>query len=90
MARGYAYTIELTEAEYKDAVFMCSRGYLGEITIHATVTEEYNDTVVLKFTEPDAWRVVDTIAEDEHAVWALTTPDTTLGRKFSAFIEEIV
>ncbi len=86
-----AYTIELTADEYRSAMMMSDRGYLGEITVHATFAEANDsDGFTLAFTEPDAWKVLETIEADPHAVWALTTPSTSLGQKFQAFINEIV
>lgn len=86
-----AYTIELTKAEYQDALFMCDRGYLGEITIHATFIEDTDEGgFTLAFTEPDAWKVLETIEADPYAVWALTTPSTSLGQKFQQFVDGIV
>lgn len=94
--RRIAYTIELTRDEYRSACVMSDRGYLGEITIHATAIEPSNDdddqTTVyrLLFTEADAWRVQETIDADPVAVWSLTTPSTSLGAKFQRFTEAIV
>jgi len=86
------YQITLTAAEYRDADFMAARGYLGELTRHATTTEWADDeeTVVLTFRESDAWQVNDACDADHDAVWALTTPRTSLGEKFLAFLNAIV
>lgn len=86
-----AYTIELTKEEYRAALMMSDRGYLGEITIHATFAEETDiGGYTLAFTEPDAWKVLETVDADPHAVWAMTTPSTSLGRKFQQFVEGII
>jgi hypothetical protein len=86
-----AYTIELTADEYRSAEYMSARGYLGCVTEHATETEDRDDgSVVLKFTESDAWNVQQVCEDDEHAVWSLTTPSTSLGQKFQAFLDQIV
>ena len=86
-----AYTIELTREEYRSAMVMSDRGYLGEITVHATFVEETDEGgYTLAFTEPDAWKVLETIEADPYAVWALTTPSTSLGQKFQAFVDSIV
>ena len=86
-----AYTIELTKEEYRSAMVMSDRGYLGMITVHATFAEETDDGgYTLAFTEPDAWKVLETIESDPHAVWALTTPSTSLGKKFQHFVDQIV
>lgn len=92
MAPRYVYTLELTREEYRSASVMSARGYLGEIVTHAT-TEDWSDddaTVTLRFTEPDAWKVMETCEADPHAVWSLTTPSTTLGAKFLQFVNAIV
>lgn len=88
----YAYSIELTRAEYRDACYMCDRGYLGELTRHATAEDWTDDesAVVLRFTEPDAWKVNEVCEEDPHAVWSLTDTRTTLGAKFQSFLDSIV
>jgi hypothetical protein len=87
----YAYTIELTAEEYRSADYMCYRGYLGCITEHADCEwSEDESTVTLRFTEPAAWNVLQTIEDDPDAVWSLTTPSTTLGQKFQVFIDSIV
>lgn len=86
-----AYMIELTAEEYRSALVMSDCGYLGEITIHATFAEENDEGgYTLAFTEPDAWKVLETIDADPHAVWALTTPSTSLGEKFQHFVDGIV
>lgn len=87
----YAYSITLTKEEYQSAMYMSDRGYLGEITIHASTVEDNDDgTFTLKFTEPDAWNVQSTIDDDPDAVWSLTTPNTSLGEKFDHFVNAIV
>lgn len=88
----YAYRIELTREEYRSAMVMADRGYLGELTTHASDVQVSDDdqTYTLLFTEPDAWKVQETIEADPHAVWALTTPSTSLGEKFQAFVDSIV
>lgn len=86
------YQIELTKEEYRSACFMADRGYLGELTDHAT-TEDWSDdggTVTLRFTESDAWKVQEVIESDYPAVWALTDRSTSLGEKFQAFLDGIV
>jgi hypothetical protein len=92
MSDSYVYSIQLTREEYQSAMYMCDRGYLGEITIHATDVNVSDDesTYTLLFRESDAWKVLATIEADPHAVWALTTPSTSLGVKFQAFLEGIV
>jgi hypothetical protein len=89
--KRYAYTIELTADEYASADCMSYRGYLGNITGHADVEWSEDETIVtLQFTEPQAWAVLQTIEDDPDAVWSLTTPRTTLGQKFQAFLDSIV
>lgn len=92
MANQYAYLITLTADEYRSAVVMSDRGYLGMIVEHATAEEWSDDeaTVTLQFRESDAWKVQETCEDDPHAVWALTTPRTSLGEKFARFIDSIV
>jgi hypothetical protein len=87
-----AYSIVLTREEYRSADYMSARGYLGEITERASDTEwsEDEETVTLRFTEPAAWDVRDVCESDEPAVWALTTPSTSLGEKFIVFLDSIV
>ena len=78
--------------EYQSACYMAARGYLGELTDHAT-SETWNDDeseVTLTFRESDAWRVQQVCEDDPGAVWSLTSPSTTLGRKFQRFIDSIV
>lgn len=86
------YAIELTKEEYRAACYMADRGYLGELTDHATETEWSDDesTVTLRFRESDAWNVLAVVEDDPDAVWALTTPSTSLGRKFQTFLDDIV
>ncbi len=90
--RPMPYTIELTREEYRSAQYMAARGYLGELTDHATDTEwsEDEETVTLRFAESDAWAINEVCESDPHAVWALTTPSTSLGRKFQKFLDRIV
>lgn len=86
------YTITLTAEEYRSACYMAARGYLGELTDHAT-DETWNDDeseVTLTFRESDAWQVQQVCEGDPHAVWSLTTPSTTLGQKFQQFLDSIV
>ena len=86
-----AYTVTLTREEYRSAMVMSYRGYLGELTIHAyTVEEDADGNFVLGFREPDAWEVLATCDEDPYAVWSLTTPNTSLGQKFQALLDQIV
>lgn len=86
------YWIELTREEYRSAEYMSARGYLGCLTDHATETVWSDDeqTVVLWFAESDAWEVQEECDNDPHAVWALTTPSTSLGEKFQQFLDKIV
>ena len=91
MTERYAYSIKLTASEYRDAAVMDARGYLGGIIEHCTAEDWQDDgSVILQFTEPDAWKVLEQCEEDEPAVWALTTPSTSLGRKFQEFRDSIV
>lgn len=92
MSDKIAYRLELTAEEYASADYMAARGYLGEITDHATITEWSEDekTVTLGFSELDAWKVAEVCEADPDAVWALTTPSTGLGAKFQAFRDSIV
>jgi hypothetical protein len=85
-----AYSITLTPDEYRSAQVMSSRGYLGELVHHAQSIEETDNGVILHYSEADAWEVLNTMEADPDAVWALTTPATTLGRKFQKFIDAIV
>ncbi len=86
------YTVTLTREEYRSATYMAARGYLGLLTEHATDTEWSEDEteVTLFFRESDAWQVQETCDEDPDAVWALTTPSTSLGEKFQRFLDGIV
>ncbi len=86
------YTIILTHAEYRDAEFMTVRGYLGELLDHATEEDWTEDgaTVTLRFRESDAWAVLTVCEDDPEAIWALTSPSTSLGAKFAAFLDAIV
>lgn len=86
------YQIELTKEEYRSACFMAERGYLGELTDHATETEWSDDeeTVTLRFRESDAWTVSIVCEDGPDAVWALTNRGTSLGRKFQTFLDSIV
>lgn len=85
------YRIELTPEEFRSACYMDDRGYLGGIVTHCT-NEEHDDSgnVVLTFTESDAWKVLAQCEDDPDAVWALTTPSTSLGQKFQRFLNSIV
>lgn len=87
-----AYRVTLTGPEYNDAMIMSDRGYLGMLTVHATYIEGPADDGLfeLQFTESDAWKVLETIEDDPHAVWALTLPSTSLGEKFQRFVDSIV
>jgi hypothetical protein len=85
-----AYEITLTPDEFRSAQVMSTRGYLGELVHHATSIDHGDDEVTLHFSEADAWSVMQTIEDDPDAVWALTTPGTTLGRKFQKFLDAIV
>lgn len=88
----YAYQIVLTREEYRSAQVMNDRGYLGMIVDHASFIDDQSecDSIILHFIESDAWKVNETIEEDPDAVWALTTPSTSLGEKFQKFIDSIV
>ena len=90
--RPMPYTIELTREEYRSADYMSARGYLGQLTDHATETEwsEDEETVTLRFTEADMWKVYETCEDDLHAVWALTDTRTSLGEKFQTLLDAIV
>lgn len=86
------YTMTLTKQEYRDACYMAARGYLGELTDHAT-DETWNDDeseVTLTFQESNAWRVQQVCEDDPDAVWSLTLPSTPLGQKFQHFLDSIV
>lgn len=91
MNRPFAYSIALTQDEYRSAAYMDARGYLGGIIEHCAAEDWQEDgSVVLQFNESDAWAVQEQCMEDEPAVWALTTPSTSLGRKLQAFLDSIV
>ena len=59
------YQIHLTRREYRSASYMDDRGYLGQIIEHCS-SEDWQDdeTVILRFTEPAAWAVQETIESD--------------------------
>ena len=85
------YRIELTREEYRSADYMSVRGYLGTLTDIGTA--EWSDdesAVTVTLTEPQAWEMLDIIEDDPDAVWALTTRDTSLGRKFQTLLDSIV
>jgi hypothetical protein len=92
MANQYPYRVHLTAEEYRSAAYMADRGYLGELTAKASVQNWADDeqSVDLLFTEPDAWAVLEVCEADQHAVWALTSTRTELGRKFQQFLDRIV
>jgi hypothetical protein len=89
------YTLTLTAEEYRSAEYMCARGYLGGLTEQATETETSEDetTVTLRFRESDIWPVCELYSGDENDLmdfWALTTPDTSLGRKVCELLDRVV
>jgi len=93
----YVYEVLITGEEEKTLFWLAEHGYDGSFVDSASAVDpqevegvdEYDQDKLYLFTEPDAWKVMEYVKDDENAFLACSAC-STLNEKLLAFVERIV